>query len=144
MCRGTVVDVANVSIKDQRGVIVCRYHTARYRRGTQINNQLRGAATDAILGDGVGEALFMSVSRRGLSQRVGVTAILINVQRAVLSLDIHATRADRRTDAVGVGDGGDRGARRRGIISHDVAGTDGWPANNTCAGLVYIDIQAGI
>ncbi len=66
----------------------------------------------------------MSVSCRGLSQRVGVTAILINVQRAVLPPDIHAARADRRTDAAGrENDGGDRGACRRGIISRDVAGT---------------------
>ncbi len=38
----------------------------------------------------------------GLVSDVGVTAILINVRRAVLLLDIHAARADRRTDAVGV------------------------------------------
>lgn len=66
--------------------------------------------------------------------------VRVKDQRGVIIYLHHVACVDWHSGAAGVGDGGSRGAHRRGVIGHDVASMNSWTMNNTCAGLVYIDI----
>ncbi len=81
LCRN-VADVANVSIKAPARRYCSSPSRCPQAGAGPIDNQLRGAATDAILGAMMQVKLYVRIPPGLVS--VGVTAILITVQRAVL------------------------------------------------------------
>ena len=141
----------HAGVEGQRGRVVHRHNAVNYRTGTQRQYQLCRRA-DAVVGDGVGEALRPANDcGAGVGQVVGVAAVAVNGQRTVLPLDHRAVGVHAGGDALGVSDRGDSGSGRRVVaaggrvrIEDHVAVEAGIACDRTRTGLFYRHVEAGV
>ncbi len=149
--RGAVVNRLHGGIEGQRGGIVHGHDTAAAGAFAQRQHQIcRGAG--AVVGDGVGKVLRApNDGGAGVGQVIGIAAVQVDGQRAVLPLNHRAVSRDAGGGALGVGDRGDGGARRGVVaacgwvhVGDDVPDNTGLAGHGACAGLFHRHIEAGV
>ncbi len=151
MRRGTVVDGVYAGVEGQGSRIVNGDNAVRYAARAERQHEVCRRA-DAVMGNGVGEALRAAYHRgAGVGEVIGVAAVAVNGQRTVLPLYDRAVSVHAGGDPQRVGDGGDRRACRGvvaprggvGIEDH-VAVQAGVARDGARAGLFHRHVEAGV